>query len=171
LRQNELGPIEKEVYELIKRFGEVMTVQIPPDKAGAIPSLVDMGLIEVFKRKTSIWKERKTKFVKLGKRETREKEEEKPQTQMNIIEEDSTVEISEEEPFEKDISILDGVGPMYQELLMAAGYCKIDTIAKSSPDFLYAKLIEVNNEKEIKKRPPTLSIVEEWISAAKTRLD
>jgi hypothetical protein len=48
------------------------------------------------------------------------------------------------------------VSQKYRDLLRAAGYSKIDTIAESSPTELFEKLIEVNNETEITKRPPTL---------------
>jgi predicted flap endonuclease-1-like 5' DNA nuclease len=171
MKRSELGPVEKEVYELIKRTGEIMTVQIPATKVGAIPSLVNKGLIEVFKRRASPWKEKKAKFVKLRKSEAKGKEEEKPQAQTDTSEEDSTVQISEEEQFDEGISMLDGVGPKYQKLLRASGYGKIDSIAESSSIVLHAKLIEVNNEAKITKRPPTLSSVEKWVSAAKARLD
>jgi predicted flap endonuclease-1-like 5' DNA nuclease len=148
-----------------------MTAQIPPKKAGAIPSLVNKGLIEVVKRRITPRTERKTKFVKLVKRRAKEKEEEKPQAQTDTTEEDSTEQISKEEPFAEGINVLDGVGQKYQDLLRASGYSKIDSIAESSPNELYAKLIEVNNETEITKRPPTLSNVEKWVSAAKARLN
>jgi predicted flap endonuclease-1-like 5' DNA nuclease len=72
----------------------------------------------------------------------------------------------EKDPEKDDISTLDGVGPKYQELLRAAGYTSIKAIAMSNPEELYAKLIETNKEKEITKRPPTMSNVEEWINSA-----
>jgi hypothetical protein len=171
MKLDELGPVEKEVYELIKRTGEIMTVQIPATKAGAIPSLVNKGLIEVFKRRNSPWKEKKAKFVRLGKPEVKEKEEEKPQTQTDMRVEDSIEEVSKEEPFDEAISMLQGVGPKYQKLLRASGYNQIGSIAESSPYVLHAKLIEVNAEAKITKRPPSLSNVEKWISEAKSRLD
>jgi hypothetical protein len=89
-RSELLGPAEKEVYELIKRAGEIMTSQIPSKKAGAIPSLVNKGLIEVVKRRTTPWKEKKNKFVKPIKRMVEEKEEDKLQAQTDTVEEDLT---------------------------------------------------------------------------------
>jgi predicted flap endonuclease-1-like 5' DNA nuclease len=171
MKLSELGPVEKEVYELIKRTGEIMTVQIPATKAGAIPSLVNKGLIELVKRRASTWKEKKAKFVKVSTSEAKEKEEVKHQAQMDTSMEDSIEQISKEELFDEDISMLDGVGSKYQELLRASGYRNLDSIAESPPKVLHAKLIEVNNEKEITKRSPTLSNVEKWVSAAKSRLD
>ena len=60
----ELSPIEREVYDFIKRSGEVITTQIPSRKAGAIPNLVKKGLVEIFKRSLSPWKPKKKKFVR-----------------------------------------------------------------------------------------------------------
>jgi len=60
----ELSTVEREVYELIERAGEVMTSQIPRKKAGAIPSLVEKGLVEVFKRSLSPRNAKKIKFVR-----------------------------------------------------------------------------------------------------------
>ena len=73
-----------------------------------------------------------------------------------------------EEDFD-DIAELDGVGPKYQELLRAAGYNSISKIASEDPDVLYAKILEINEETGITKRPPTLSNVEEWVSSAGSR--
>jgi hypothetical protein len=70
-------------------------------------------------RRTTPWKEKKTKFVKLVKRMTKEKEEEKPQAQTDTTGEDSTEQISKEEPFAEGINVLDGVGQKYQDLLSA----------------------------------------------------
>jgi hypothetical protein len=58
------------------------------------------------------------------------------------------------------------VGSKYQELLRASGYSEIGSIAESLPIKLHAKLIEFNNETEITKRPPTFSIVKEWVARA-----
>ena len=62
---DELGPVEREVYDFIKRSGEVITKHIPQGKAGAIPSLVNKGLLEVVKRSLSPWSRKKIKFVKV----------------------------------------------------------------------------------------------------------
>ena len=68
-----------------------------------------------------------------------------------------------------DIAELEGVGPRYQELLRAAGYTRIKTMAESNPEDLYIKLLEINEETGITKRPPTLKNIEEWIKAASSR--
>ena len=90
----------------------------------------------------------------------REKKEE-PTQESEILPEESTVI--------DNLADLDGVGPKYQELLRATGITNIGSIAESNPEELYSKLIEINEKTGITKRPPTLTIVEDWIMAAKSR--
>ena len=78
--------------------------------------------------------------------------------------------ISVTEKPEDDISELDGIGPKYMELLQAAGYTSLKSIAESNPEELCNKLTETNNRTQITKRPPTLSNIEEWIKAAGSKL-
>jgi len=61
----ELTPLEREVYELIKRSGEVMTTSIPPKMRGAVPNLINKGLIEVYQRCTSPLSPKKRKFLRV----------------------------------------------------------------------------------------------------------
>ena len=61
----ELSPIEKEVYNLLTRSGEVITTQIPNKKAGAIPNLVNKGLVEVIKKRNSPRSNKKAKIVRI----------------------------------------------------------------------------------------------------------
>lgn len=42
-----------------------MTTSIPPKMMGAVPTLKNKGLVEVFKKSTSEWSSRKRKFVKI----------------------------------------------------------------------------------------------------------
>jgi hypothetical protein len=49
------------------------------------------------------------------------------------------------------------------------GYNSISKIASEDPKVLYAKILEINEETGITKRPPTLSNVEEWVSSAGSR--
>ena len=69
--QRVLTDLEREVYEFIKQIGEVMTKDIPFKKAGAVPSLVRKGLLEVFKRPVSSMSQKSHKFLKV-KREIEE---------------------------------------------------------------------------------------------------
>ena len=99
-----------------------------------------------------------------------EEKEEKPEEESDEKTAPETEEpIPEEATEDEDISLLDGVGPKYQELLRAAGYNTIKSIAKTPSETLHSKLIEVNNETEITKRPPTKNNVEDWVKAAKAR--
>jgi len=67
----ELSLIEKEVYNLLKRSGEVITTQIPNEKAGAIPNLVNKGLVEVIKKRNSPRSNKKAKIVRVIDRSIR----------------------------------------------------------------------------------------------------
>ncbi len=60
-----LPEFEKEVYDFIKERGEILTSNLPMRMRGAIPSLKNKGVIEVFKKRTSRWATRKRKFVRV----------------------------------------------------------------------------------------------------------
>jgi len=61
----ELTLLEREVYELIKRSSEVMTSSVPPKMRGAVPSLINKGLIEAYQRRTSPLSLKKRKFLRV----------------------------------------------------------------------------------------------------------
>jgi len=58
-----LSKIEREVYNLIFRTGEVMAKDIPSKMAGAVPSLVNKGLVKIDKRPVHNQTTRKCKFI------------------------------------------------------------------------------------------------------------
>ena len=91
---------------------------------------------------------------------------EEPEVQ---AEEAPTVEEeAEEEPVSvDDLDQMSGVGPKYQELLRAAQVKTIKDIAGYEPEALLEKLLAVNQEENITKRPPTLAKVEDWVEKAK----
>ena len=61
-----LSDIEKKTYEFIKEAGEIQTTNIPNGRMwGTIPNLVNLGLVEVFKKYTSFFRSRKKKFVRI----------------------------------------------------------------------------------------------------------
>ena len=60
-----LTDLEKEVYSLIKRRGEVMASIIPPRMMGAIPRLKNLGLVEVYKKSTTSETSKRRKFVRI----------------------------------------------------------------------------------------------------------
>ena len=66
-----------------------------------------------------------------------------------------------------DLDQMQGVGPKYQELLRAAKVKSIKDIAGYAPEALLEKLLAVNQEENITKRPPTLAKVEDWVEKAK----
>jgi len=74
------------------------------------------------------------------------------------------------------ISNIEGIGPKYQELLEAADIFTTKDLlainpslkASETPNYLHEKLLKINEEKEITKRPPTLDEVVEWIEKAKS---
>ena len=63
----ELTDFEKKVYDFIKQLKEVQTTNVPPRMRGALPSLKNKGLIEVYKKRTSLWTSIKKKrtFVRV----------------------------------------------------------------------------------------------------------
>jgi hypothetical protein len=60
----DLTPFEREVYELIKKSGELLTTDVPARMRGAVPRLINKGLVEAFKRRTSPWTSKKRKFLR-----------------------------------------------------------------------------------------------------------
>jgi hypothetical protein len=59
-----LTPFEREVYELIKKSGDILTTDVPVRMRGAVPHLINKGLVETFKRTTSPWTTKKKKFLR-----------------------------------------------------------------------------------------------------------
>jgi len=110
--------------------------------------------------KESITEKRIVKVSDYQAQYEEEKREEPPTPETKTVEEEIIVD---------DIAELEGVGPKYQELLRAAGYTSIKTIAGADPENLHTKLLETNKETGITKRPPTLKNIEEWIRAASSR--
>lgn len=67
-----------------------------------------------------------------------------------------------------DLMRINGVGSEYSDLLENAGVDSVKELAQRRPDNLHAKLIEVNEQKKLVRRPPTLADVERWVAEAKT---
>jgi hypothetical protein len=60
----ELSEIEQKTYDFIKNAGEIQTTNIhDKNMCGAVASLKNMGLVEVFKKYTSYYRRSKKKFV------------------------------------------------------------------------------------------------------------
>ncbi len=67
-----------------------------------------------------------------------------------------------------DLMRIRGVGEEYSDLLEWAGVDTVPELAQRSADNLYRKILEVNEEKELVRRPPTRDMVARWIEQAKT---
>ena len=66
-----------------------------------------------------------------------------------------------------DLFRIKGVGEEYSDLLEVAGVDTVPELAQRNPQNLYQKLLAVNQEKRLVRRPPTQSQVSDWIAQAK----
>lgn len=67
-----------------------------------------------------------------------------------------------------DLFRITGVGQEFAELLEAAGVDTVPELAQRRADNLTAKMVEVNEEKNLTRRTPSLAEVEKWVAEAKT---
>ena len=65
-----------------------------------------------------------------------------------------------------DLYRIKGVGEEYSDLLEEAGVDTVVELATRNPENLYAKIIEVNAEKKLVRRPPSQSMVADWVLQA-----
>jgi predicted flap endonuclease-1-like 5' DNA nuclease len=65
-----------------------------------------------------------------------------------------------------DLARLKGVAGIYSDLLEQAGVDTLKELATRDPEKLHAKIVQVNDEKKLAGRLPTLLDVAEWIEAA-----
>jgi predicted flap endonuclease-1-like 5' DNA nuclease len=66
-----------------------------------------------------------------------------------------------------DLMRIRGVGEEYSDLLEKGGVDTVVELAQRNADNLYQKLMEVNAEKRLVRRPPSRSMVEQWVQQAK----
>jgi predicted flap endonuclease-1-like 5' DNA nuclease len=66
-----------------------------------------------------------------------------------------------------DLMRINGVGEEYGQLLEAAGVDSPRELADRQPDHLHQKMVEINQEKKLVRRVPSLGQLEAWIEAAK----
>ena len=64
-----LSQVERAVYELILRAGDLMAKDIPFKMAGVIPSLKRKGLVETYRRPATPGCKKKQTFIKTKKRD------------------------------------------------------------------------------------------------------
>jgi predicted flap endonuclease-1-like 5' DNA nuclease len=67
-----------------------------------------------------------------------------------------------------DLMRIRGVGEEYSDLLEWAGVDTVPELAQRNSDNLIKKILEVNEEKRLVRRPPTRDMVARWIEQAKT---
>jgi len=66
-----------------------------------------------------------------------------------------------------DLARVKGIGEVFADLLETAGVDTIKELAKRVPENLHAKLLEVNKDKKVAGRQPTLDMVKDWVAQAK----
>jgi predicted flap endonuclease-1-like 5' DNA nuclease len=66
-----------------------------------------------------------------------------------------------------DLMRVRGVGEEYSDLLEKAGVDTVIELAQRNPDNLHQKLLGVNVEKRLVRRPPTRGMVTRWVEHAK----
>ena len=66
-----------------------------------------------------------------------------------------------------DLLRIKGVGEEYSDLLEEAGVDTVVELSRRNPENLHAKILEVNEEKKLVRRPPALNQVKQWVEQAK----
>ena len=66
-----------------------------------------------------------------------------------------------------DLMRIRGVGEEYSDLLEWAGVDTVMELAQRNPKNLHEKIVEVNAEKRLVRRPPSPGMVEAWVKQAK----
>lgn len=66
-----------------------------------------------------------------------------------------------------DLSRIKGVSTQYADLLECAGVDSVPELGQRNADNLHAKMLEVNQQKNLVRRPPALSSVQDWCKQAK----
>ena len=66
-----------------------------------------------------------------------------------------------------DLFRINGVASQYAELLECAGVDTVRELQHRNAENLAAKMAEVNDEKNLVRRPPSSRVVEDWVAQAK----
>jgi predicted flap endonuclease-1-like 5' DNA nuclease len=66
-----------------------------------------------------------------------------------------------------DMMRISGIGEEYSDLLEKGGVDTVVELAQRNSDNLYQKLMEVNAEKRLVRRPPSRTMVDQWVQQAK----
>lgn len=89
-----------------------------------------------------------------------------PKPEPKLKPEPSPKEAPAIEAAEEGLENLSGIGEKYRALLKAAGVETLPALSKWDAEELFEKLIEVNEDQQIVKRPPPLGTVEDWVKRA-----
>ena len=66
-----------------------------------------------------------------------------------------------------DLFRIKGVGEEYADLLEEAGVDSVPELAQRNPENLHKALVEINEQKDLVRRTPSLDQVKEWVNHAK----
>ena len=66
-----------------------------------------------------------------------------------------------------DLTRIKGVSTQYADLLEFAGVDTVPELAQRKPENLHAKMVEVNEKKNLVRKLPTVSQVKDWVAQAK----
>ncbi len=66
-----------------------------------------------------------------------------------------------------DLFRIKGVGTQYSDLLEHAGVDTVVELARRNPENLHAKILEVNEAKNLVDDTPSVELLKDWISQAK----
>jgi predicted flap endonuclease-1-like 5' DNA nuclease len=66
-----------------------------------------------------------------------------------------------------DLARIKGVSTQYADLLEFAGVDTVPELAQRNPENLHAKMTEVNDEKNLVRKVPAVSQVQDWVAQAK----
>ena len=67
-----------------------------------------------------------------------------------------------------DLMRVRGIGEEYSDLLEKGGVDTVAELAQRNADNLHEKLLQVNADKRLVRRPPSRGMVAQWIESAKT---
>jgi predicted flap endonuclease-1-like 5' DNA nuclease len=65
-----------------------------------------------------------------------------------------------------DLSRIKGISTQYADLLESAGVDTVPELAQRKPENLHAKMVEINEEKNLVRKVPTANQVQDWVAQA-----
>ena len=67
-----------------------------------------------------------------------------------------------------DLFRISGIAGQYAELLEGAGVDTVKELRNRNADNLAAKMLEINEQKKLVRRPPSVKVVSGWVEQAKS---